>query len=80
MAYIDETRQAQIAEAEQALVALGAQREAVMVRWRHFRTQLGFDDLPEPAKTDNQHRTTRIGEVLGLTKFCLRKPAQQPAV
>ena len=35
-------------------------------------------DLAEPAKTDNQHRTTRIGEVLGLTKFCLCKPAQQP--
>ena len=49
MMFIGEARQLQIEEAEQALVALAAQRAAIMVRWRHFRQQLGFDDLAEPA-------------------------------
>lgn len=47
--YIAEERQAQIDVATQALQSLAAQREAAILRWRHYREQLGFSDLKEPA-------------------------------
>ena len=45
--FIGDVRQAQIEEAEQSLKSLAAQRETAMVRWRHYREQLGFNDLAE---------------------------------
>jgi len=62
MVFIGEARQLQIEEAEQALVSLATQRAAVMVRWRHFRQQLGFDDLAEPATDMNTGLVTESGQ------------------
>lgn len=46
--FIAAARQSQIDEAQQTINSLQSQRNAALVRWRHYREQLGFLDLPEP--------------------------------
>lgn len=69
--YIGEARQAQIDEATQTLRSLGGQREAVMLRWRHYREQLGFTDLEEPATDMETGEAEKTGQREASREFKL---------
>jgi hypothetical protein len=60
--FIAAARQSQIDEAQQTINSLQSQRNAALVRWRHYREQLGFLDLAEPGPNkDGQIETGQRG-------------------